>query len=335
MEMPWSRVLAFDDPFSCQTAIQAADVELFPTTKGKFSSELTQIRMDQIWMQRFHQGLAQINTVATRPGRRVIGFHTRQNQTAMQHCGMEVLPGTIVVNNFDVLHQRSDADFHYGAMSMTTDDFAVACKAITNLEFGMLPLTHLVRPSPVLMSRLMKLHEMVGQIAETTPDLLELPEIMRSLEQKLIHLMVRCLTEGALSEMTVGSRRHDIIMSKFEEFLEENPDTPLYLTEICAAIGVAERTLRVACEEHLGMGPIRYLSLRRMHLVRRALLRADPSRTTVTRVATDHGFWELGRFAVAYRVLFGELPSESLRRSPDDRRIFFDRPSSLAHSAHR
>jgi AraC-like DNA-binding protein len=333
--MPWSRVLAFDDPFPCQTAIQAADVELFPTTKGKFGSKLTQIRMDQIWMQRFHQRLPQINTVAIRPGRRVIGFHTRQNQAGMQHCGMEVLPGAIIVNNFNVLHQRSDADFHYGSMSMTTDDFDVACKAITNLEFRMLPLTHVVRPSPVLMSRLMKLHEMVGQIAETTPDLLELPEIMRALEQKLIRLMVRCLTEGALSEMTVGSRRHDIIVAKFEEFLEANPDTPLYLIEICTAIGVAERTLRVACEEHLGMGPIRYLSLRRMHLVRRALLRAEPSRATVTRVATDHGFWELGRFSVAYRAMFGESPSESLQQSPNDRRILLDRPSSLSHSAHR
>jgi AraC-like DNA-binding protein len=77
------------------------------------------------------------------------------------------------------------------------------------------------------------------------------------------------------------------------------------------------------------MGPIRYLSLRRMHLVRRALLRADPSTATVTRLATDHGFWELGRFSVAYRALFDESPSESLRRPPDDLRIFLNRPSSL------
>ena len=65
-------------------------------------------------------------------------------------------------------------------------------------------------------------------------------------------------------------------MARFEEFLEANPDQPLYLAEICAAIGVAERTLRICCEQHLGMGPIRYLFLRRMHLVRQALLR-DPT----------------------------------------------------------
>jgi AraC-like DNA-binding protein len=125
--------------------------------------------------------------------------------------------------------------------------------------------------------------------------------------------MVRCLAEGAAVEPTAGCRRHDTIITRFEEFLEANPDRSLYLTEICAAIGVTERTLRVSCEEHLGMGPIRFLTLRRMHLVRRALLHSHPSRATVTQIATDHGFWELGRFSVAYGMLFGESPSETLR----------------------
>ncbi|MDH2379875.1 helix-turn-helix domain-containing protein [Bradyrhizobium sp. CER78] len=108
-------------------------------------------------------------------------------------------------------------------------------------------------------------------------------------------------------------RRHDAVIARFKAFLEANPDRPLYLAEICGAIGVSERTLRASCKEHLGMGPIRFLTLRRMHLVRRALLSALPSTSTVTRIATDHGFWELGRFAVNYRAAFGESPSETLK----------------------
>jgi len=58
------------------------------------------------------------------------------------------------------------------------------------------------------------------------------------------------------------------------------------------------------------MGPIRYLSLRRMHLVRRALLCADPATATVTRLATDHGFWELGRLSrLVWRVSLGIVAS--------------------------
>ena len=118
-----------------------------------------------------------------------------------------------------------------------------------------------------------------------------------------------------------GAGRREAIVKKFKEFIEEHPDRPLYLPEICSSIGVAERTLRAACEEHLGMGPIRHLTLRRMHLVRRSLLVADASRTSVTRILTDHGFWELGRFSVAYHAMFGETPSQTLRRRAEQTAI--------------
>ena len=107
---------------------------------------------------------------------------------------------------------------------------------------------------------------------------------------------------------------------RFLEFLTAHPNRPLCLAEICATLRVSERTLRSACEEQLGMGPIRYLTLRRMHQVRHALMSADASDTTVTRVAMEYGFAELGRFSVAYRALFCESPSDTLRRSVEPSR---------------
>jgi len=118
------------------------------------------------------------------------------------------------------------------------------------------------------------------------------------------------LQADALENETAGAKT----ARRFLEFLTAHPNRPLCLAEICTALGVRERTLRGACEEHLGMGPIRYLTLRRMHQARHALLSADALNTTVTRVAMEHGFGELGRFSVAYRSLFRESPSETLRR---------------------
>jgi hypothetical protein len=43
-----------------------------------------------------------------------------------------------------------------------------------------------------------------------------------------------------------------------------------------------------------------------MHLAHRALSGGDPEKTSVTEIATNYGFWELGRFSVVYRSLFGE-----------------------------
>ena len=135
-----------------------------------------------------------------------------------------------------------------------------------------------------------------------------------------MHAMVSCLSGGEAAESGSARHRHAVIMRRLEELLEANPDRTLYVAELCRAAGASERTLRACCQEHLGMSPTRYLWLRRMHLARRALRMADPAATSVTEVATSYGFWELGRFSVAYRSLFGESPSASLRRPPDDPR---------------
>jgi AraC-like DNA-binding protein len=312
--MALSKVFSFDDPSTCQAIFSSADVELFPTAKGDFHAEVTQIRMNRIWMHRIHIALPEINTVAVKSGRRSIGFLTERNSSSLLSCGLEVLPGDIVMNRSDVVHQRSDADFHYGTVSLPSEYLAAATEAIVGRELPEAPHKSTIRPSSELMLRLLNIHEGIAQLAHGTPDILDLPEVNRALENEFVRILVRCLAEGHSVEPTAGSRRHDTILTRFVEFLEANPDRPIYLAEICAAVGAAERTLRASCEEHLGMGPIRYLTLRRMHQVRRALLHSDPSKATVTRIVTNHGFWELGRFSVAYRALFGESPSETLRQ---------------------
>jgi AraC-like DNA-binding protein len=325
-----SKVLSFAVPFPYQAAIRAADLELFPTARGEFRAELTQICLNQLWMQRAHESLPRVWVGALNPDRKIIGFLAGANDPGMTHCGMNVSPGDIIVNNTDILHRRTEAACDWGSMSLARNDFDAACKAITGHEFPEKSLTHLVRPSPALMSGLLNAHAEAALMARTNPDVLAFPEVARALEEQLTRLMVRCLTDGTSVERSVGTRRRDRIVARFEEYLAANRERALYLTEICSAIGVAERTLRGACEEHLGMGPIRYLSLRRMHLARRALLRSEPSETSVTRIATEYGFWELGHFAVSYHALFGETPSATLRQH--GYRTIRHRPSSSAES---
>lgn len=312
--MAFSRVFSFDDPSACQLIFPSADVELFPTTKGNFHADVTQVGMSGIWIHLIHISLPEINTVTVKPGRRSFGFLTERNSSPLLDCGQDVLSGDIVMNRSDVVHQRSDADLDYGTVSLSSEGLASAAEALVGRELPETPHKSTIRPPSGLMRRLLNMHKSIGQLAHDTPDILGLSEVSRALENELIHILVRCLAEGHFLEPTAGGRRHDTILTRFVEFLEANFDRPLYLTEICTAIGAAERTLRASCEEHLGMGPIRYLTLRRMHLVRRALLHSDPSNTTVTKIVTDHGFWELGRFSVAYRTLFGESPSDTLRQ---------------------
>ncbi|WP_460359141.1 helix-turn-helix domain-containing protein [Mycobacterium sp. ZZG] len=54
---------------------------------------------------------------------------------------------------------------------------------------------------------------------------------------------------------------------------------------------------------------------RQLHHVRAELIAHSPPSVTVTMVAGRWGFLHLGRFAIQYRQLFGESPSQTLRSS--------------------
>jgi transcriptional regulator GlxA family with amidase domain len=158
-------------------------------------------------------------------------------------------------------------------------------------------------------------HSKICRLAETQHQLIANPEVARALEQELIHALVNCLAAGEAGGNLKKRRHHTDIMVRFEDALAAHADPRLSLHALCSAIDVPERTLRACCNEFLGMSPTRYHLLRRLNLARAALRRADPETTSVAEIARNHQFQELGRFAVAYRTVFGEMPSFTLRSS--------------------
>ena len=103
------------------------------------------------------------------------------------------------------------------------------------------------------------------------------------------------------------------IIRRSKELLEEHKGRPVHVGELAAAAEVSERTLRTAFNEYFGVGPVRYLQLRQLHQVHRALRAADPEADSVADVLVKNGVWEFSRFATRYRRLFGERPLETLR----------------------
>jgi transcriptional regulator GlxA family with amidase domain len=85
------------------------------------------------------------------------------------------------------------------------------------------------------------------------------------------------------------------------------------ISRLCRVVGLSERGLRNAFYDVRGMSPKQCMLRERLQGVRRALRDRTVKDMTVTSVATDYGFYELGRFAGAYKQLFGEAPSATLR----------------------
>jgi AraC family ethanolamine operon transcriptional activator len=170
----------------------------------------------------------------------------------------------------------------------------------------------------VPLPRIQRFREVIGQFGEAVqraPTDFGSAAAQRAAEQKLVPEIRNLLAVSCEVEPTHGRhvvpRRQIIRMSM--DFVDQHDGEYLSVEQLAAATGVSERTLRDVFQHYFGLAPVRYLNRRTLHQVRKALKAADPYEATVTKIATQFGVWELGRFARDYRNLFGELPSQTLR----------------------
>jgi AraC-like DNA-binding protein len=314
--MPESAVRTFTDLDAYFAGIRNLSIDGLVTGRGKFGAEATLIDLHRLHMGRFDEDLPRIMRVTPSGSRSLVLFTTDRSRPAMLANAIDTSQDQIVMFGLDwPYYLRSSAGGGWGTMSLVPEDLAAAGRTIIGRELMPPRLMLAIRRPPIRsLSRLLQLHEATGHLAKNTPDILAKHEVARAIEEALVEAMVLCLAADYSEEVRNVHRHRARVMRRLEDILAAKSGETLYMAELCAAAGATYWTLRDCCLEYLGMSPKRYLWMRRMNLARLALWSADPGKTTVTEIATNYGFWELGRFSVAYRSLFGEPPSAALRR---------------------
>jgi len=107
-------------------------------------------------------------------------------------------------------------------------------------------------------------------------------------------------------------RKRDLAVNRIIEYVRYTPAASPELAELCRLARVSERTLQYAFKERYGISPNTFVKRWNLNSARQALLQADPEVDSVFSLAMDHGFLHQGQFAADYRVLFAELPSQTL-----------------------
>ena len=118
----------------------------------------------------------------------------------------------------------------------------------------------------------------------------------------------------------IGTGRRTRVVDRAAAFFRHHVSEGVSVSQLSDVVGVSERCLRNAFYDVFTTSPKQYMRLWQLHQVRRVLRRADADASTVTDVATSYGLYELGRFAGAYKSLFGEAPSETLVRTSHRKR---------------
>ena len=107
-----------------------------------------------------------------------------------------------------------------------------------------------------------------------------------------------------------------LMVARAIDAIEATEDGRLPIEDLVQITGVSERSLRAGFDRYFGVSPKRFMQICMLNKARALLARARPDETTVTRIAADLGEWDIGRFAMRYKAVFGELPSETLRGNP-------------------
>jgi len=326
--MPGSGTCSFVDPDDYQASLHQAQIDLIVTYLGEFKARLTWARLDNLHLLRCQEDLSRIGYLSLASELVFVAF-AMHTDTAPLWRGVEVKSGQIMFHSRgERLHQRTRGPCLWSVIALAPAYLDNYSRALTGQALVPPAAGVILRPRPRDVARLRRLHAQACRLAETRPKTLAHPEVARALEQDLIHALITCLAEAEAHYDVATKRSHAKIMVRFEEVLAENLNWPTSLRAICELIGVTDRTLRSCCAEFLGIGPIRYMRLRRLRQVRNALREADPATASVATLARRYGFTELGRFAAAYRMAFGEMPSTTLRRMPVLRY-----PAKIAESA--
>jgi AraC-like DNA-binding protein len=308
----------FSDPAELRDVIHSAEVKIVSTGPGPFRAELTTVNFPRLSILHGRISLPLVAHTAQLPGRSSIFFLADAEQQPMHANGKEFPPSWIAhPSRGSEDYLRAHAESRWAVVYLPTSDLSAASLALRGRELSAPATTQLSRPTTAPMARLLRLSRLANRFASDEAILVCRPQVEKAIEQALLEATVGCLDTGDDADLVSENPGYDVVMRRFERALEAHEGEPLFLSELCAEIGVSDRVLRRHCQKRLGIGPRRYLWLRRMHMARRALALADPSSTNVTEIATGNGFAELGRFAVQYRALFGEMPSATLRRAPE------------------
>ncbi|MEO6946028.1 MAG: helix-turn-helix domain-containing protein [Nitrobacter sp.] len=295
-------------------AVHGSHVDVMQLERGKLRGSLNHIGIGNFSLSigSFSTG---IRTQRTSKEKKLIVGMLLESRNRVTHWSYDMQPGDILVIPPSIDHDgRFFGASSYAAIRLDLADIPSIFAGETELAD---PATWTVKnhykANPVLAAvAIQRLRKIVSHLADQN---IRLPEESadfwrRSIADAMMASAIHSLpSDTAASPLSAAGLTRAV-----EHYIEAVGIRPVHISEICAQFEVSRRSLHRAFDEVLGMGPVTFLRYKRLCRIHSVLRGSSPAQTTVTEVAMQQGFIELGRFAHYYHALFGEHPSETLRR---------------------
>ena len=284
------------------------------TSPGQFHGALTELMLGPVQLFIESSSHALVQTCKTWAGATWFGI-------PVQHRPMVRVDGTGLAPGMLALHSGQD-DFQL----TTPDDFGFLGIVIQTEWLRQFAASeHSELPPALLTQRVLQLpDDCLEAFRHWLCDLLiTQPAQVQGLTSQGQQLLLDEAVSGLVQLLTHGQHgpRENVsaqharrMLRRTRDYLQAHTDRCVTVHELCAQLGSSPRALQDCFRKHLGLSPKTYLKAQKLNEARRELRRADSACASVSDVAVRYGFWHLSQFAADYRWLFGELPSETLRK---------------------
>lgn len=325
--MPHTGLTAtFDDPDAFAASVHNCNATLVPLQRGRFAARIALARLREMSLCLAAEDLPRRATISFAPDRFFFRLVAPWDRGRVRD-GVPDVPGTIAgkvgeIGVEDVITQPIVSRSLSVPMACMLSRAEILFDEPPPFLFQR---SAPLRPLPHAILRLVAMHRQMVRIA-ADPGVLDEGRI-NAMQGAMWEALAEAMMQLPAAGDATPRHRGQAILRRVMDYITAHEDRPIALTELCATAGCSAKSLQSLFLRTLGETPNRYMRRWRLWRTREALAAADPASANVSSIAVGFGFWELGRFSIAYRTMFGESPSQTLRgrtrppRTPEKRRI--------------
>ncbi|MDJ0517434.1 MAG: AraC family transcriptional regulator [Trichodesmium sp. MO_231.B1] len=151
-------------------------------------------------------------------------------------------------------------------------------------------------------------------LAVHQPTWFQNPHIEKLITDDLVPLLISQIPIKLNSKSFLKPSRRAKLIAQAEKKILAHLEKPLTLKQLAENLGCSSRALSFGFKDLFGLSPMRYLKVQRLNAVRQHLKAREPENCTIAILASEFGFYSPCHFTRDYKTMFGELPSETLRK---------------------
>jgi AraC family ethanolamine operon transcriptional activator len=304
----------FNDFDEFAATLSAWDATIHQLQKGRTETHLTQFNTgDLLFTIGIFKGITQQQGTPPPFGYTIAVLSDKtsslnwQKKKVTPNCLMIMPPGS----ELDVVTKS-----HAGVYTITFSGETLRSQIELNPELEKLfKQNQLVISSEKAVDRLRTLISKYQFFLDKNPFLISSKGFSAEVNTEVSKKMADCLTKCC----DFPESRHRVDKSKvwrrIETFFDNCLEPDIKVMDLYRIARVSERTLLRLFKARFGISPKTYINAVRLNGLHRDLKKTGMGKVKIVESANSWGFWHMGQLAKDYKKMFGELPSQTLRKS--------------------